>query len=255
MQIVRLDLIGHNGHAAQPATVGWANPCSGGSVDHYVVQWRRGHEDFGTERQRIVQSADPANAHWHEIPDQFAYAVRVIAVNRQGESPSPEVVVPTPANEVRSLLYEVVATFGGRYPWLREVGARMSQPDFNAFASDSGPPLYRPGWATSSSVSVVIAANSPPDEQEARRHGWTLDLLRGGRTAVHEMAHVYHDVTDVAVNPAAIAAGWVYLDDLLDDSGIVQEGDCRTQELYADIPEYLMYLDGLRRISHPWILE
>ena len=245
VQIVRLDLIGHNGHAAQPATVGWANPCSGGSVDHYVVQWRRGHEDFGTERQRIVQSADPANAHWHEIPDQSAYTVRVIAVNRQGESRSPEVVVPTPANEVRALLYEVVATFGSRYPWLLEVGALMSQPDFNTFASRSPPPLNRSGWATANAVSVVIADKSPPDEQETRRQGWTLDLLRGGATAVHEMAHVYHHMTDLPVNPAAIAAGRVYLNDLLDDSGIVQEGDCRTVELYADIPEYLMYLDGL----------
>ena len=249
VQIVRLDLIGHNGHAAQPATVGWANPCSGGSADHYVVQWRRGHEDFGTERQRIVQSADPANAHWHEIPDQFAYAVRVIAVNRQGESPSPEVVVPTPANEVRSLLYEVVATFGGRYPWLREVGARMSQPDFNAFASYCGPTFS--GCAQSSWISIVNIGSDPSslDEQEARRQGWTPDLLKEGATAVHEMAHVYHDLTDLAVNPAAIAAGRVYLNDFLDGIGVVQEGYCRTTELYADIPGMLMSIDGLRRFG------
>ena len=66
---------------------------------------------------------------------------------------------------------------------------------------------------------------------------------------MHEMAHVYHDLTDLAVNPAAIAAGRVYLNDFLDGIGVVQEGDCRTKELYADIPGMLMSIDGLRRFG------
>ena len=64
------------------------------------------------------------------------------------------------------------------------------------------------------------------------------------------MAHIYHRLTDLAVNPPAIAAGYVYLSDYLKDRQIVQEGDCRVVELYADIPNILMFQDGLSFQPH-----
>ena len=244
VQIVRINLIGRGGSLLQPATVGWAGPCSGGSVDHYVVRWRRGYQDFSGESQRIVQSADTAEAYSFEIPDISVFAVRVTAVNSDGRSHSAEVMVPTPANGVRALLDEVVTTFEDRYPWLSEVGARMNRPDFDA--SDAYCGSGRSGCAQSDSIAIGhLRHHRVRDEQEARRQGWLLDLIPAGAVAVHEMAHVYHELTDLAVNPPAIAAGWVYLNDFLKDRNIVQTGDCITVELYADIPGILMNEDGL----------
>ena len=250
VQIVRINLISGGGLLLQPATVGWTGPCSGGSVDHYVVQWRRGYEGFGGDSQHIVRSADTTEAYSLEIPDLRAFAVRVTAVNRDGQSQSAEVMVPTPANEVRALLEEVVVTFEDRYPWLSEVEARMNRSDFAAVDRFCGPNIA--GCAQSDWISIEGIRHrsirwDEDDEQEAHRSGRILDTLRRGATAVHEMAHVYHDLTDLAINPPAIAAGWMYLNEFLKDSDIVQGGDCRTQELYADIPGILMAIDGLSK--------
>ena len=245
VEIVRINILDAYGRLAQPATLGWTSPCSGGTVDHYVVQWRRGHEDFGSDRQHIAQSAG-TESYLLEILDLHVYAVRVTAVNRHGQSRSAEVIVPTPANDVRALLERVVATFEDRYPWLREVGNRINTPDFEV-RDDGG------DRAGGSSISIVLARYlvGTGNEQEASQRGWILDLIGGGRTAVHEMAHVYHSMTDLAVNPPAIAAGWMYFDDFLKD--IPREGTlaCRTVELYADAPGMLMYQDGLTRHDAP----
>ena len=248
VQIVRVDLLSGLGGLLEPATVGWARPCSGGSVDHYVVRWRRGHEDFSDDSQHIVRSSDTTEAYSLEIPDLRAFAVRVTAVNRDGQGHSAEVMVRTPANEVRALLEDVIVTFEDRYPWLSEVGTRMNRSDFAV--GDSTCIGGHPGCAQSDSISIVGIRGQnrrwdEDDEQEARRSGRILDTLSRGSTAVHEMAHVYHHLTDLAVNPPAIAAGWMYLNEFLKDSDIVQGGDCRTQELYADIPGILMAIDGL----------
>ena len=98
------------------------------------------------------------------------------------------------------------------------------------------------GWVSACAGSDFVSmprirlAASAPNESSARS-------LRenGERTAIHEMAHVYHFLTDLAVNPAAIAVGQIYIHDFIKDSDVV----CRTEELYADIPEILMHADEL----------
>ena len=246
VEIVRINILDAYGRLAQPATLGWTSPCSGGTVDHYVVQWRRGHEDFGSDRQHIAQSAG-TESYLLEIPDLHVYAVRITAVNRHGQSRSAEVIVPTPANDVRALLERVVATFEDRYPWLREVGNQINTPDFEAH--DVGGTR---AWG-SSGISIGRARYrvSTKNEQEASQRGWILDLIGGGPGAVHEMAHVYHSMTDLAVNPPAIAAGWMYFDDFLKDIPKKSPRSCRTAELYADAPGMLMYQDGLTTHEAP----
>ncbi len=247
VQIVRINVLDREGRPAQPVTVGWTSPCSGGPVDHYVVEWRRSHEGFGSNRQLIVQSSEATGAYSLEIPDLGVYAVRVTAVNRHGQSRSAEAMVPTPANEVRALLERVVVTFEGQYPWLSEVGTRMHEPDFEAVA-DTCRGGAGGGCASGDSyISITgpIFSLTPgsPYVEEARRKGRTLDLIDSGSTAVHEMAHVYHQMTDLTVNPPAIAAGWMYVADFLKDRNLADS--CATIELYADIPGMLMHLDGL----------
>ena len=60
------------------------------------------------------------------------------------------------------------------------------------------------------------------------------------------MAHVYDGIPDLTVyaNPAAIAAGYVYLKDFLKDAD-VEGSDCRPSELLADMPGIVMQVDGL----------
>ena len=130
VDIIRISVLDGYGRLGLPAVVGWASPCRGGPVDHYVVQWRRGHEGFGGDNQHIVQSASTTDAYSFEIPDLWVYAVRVTAVNRVGQSRSAEVKVPTPANEVRDVLESAIRKYENRYPWLSEVWARISRPDF-----------------------------------------------------------------------------------------------------------------------------
>ena len=97
VQIVRLDSVDAWGSPTRPPTVGWTSPCSGGSVDHYIVQWRRGHEDFDSARQQIVQSAASTEAYSAEIGGRRAYEIRVTAVNSNGQSRYAQMIVPTPS--------------------------------------------------------------------------------------------------------------------------------------------------------------
>ena len=243
VDIARINVLATNGRLGLPAAISWASPCRGGPVDHYVVQWRRGHEDYGAGNQHVVQSASTTEQYSLEIPDVGAYAARVTAANSDGESHSAEVNVPTPANEVRDLLERTVLKYEDRYPWLSEVWTRMNRPDFQAVDSDCGRAssgFKHAGCASSGYVSIVGIRLSSPDP------GVQAVLEKSfERTAVHEMAHVYHDLTDLAVNPAAIAAGSMYLNDLIDGS----IAGCSTQEMYADIPGILMHADGVTRAS------
>ena len=237
VDIIRINVIGSSGNLGLPAAIGWASPCRGGPTDHYVVQWRRGHEDLGRGSQHIVKSASTTEAYSLEIPDPGVYAVRVTAVNRDGQSRSAEVIVPTPANEVRALLERAVLKFEDRYPWLSEVWTRINRPDFSA--EDSYCPGIALGCANHNSISItgIRGYFYRPDE------GLDPRLLESSleQTLVHEMAHVYHELTDLAVNPPAIAAGWMYMKDLVKDSVSCP----RFNELYADGPLILMQADGL----------
>ena len=224
---VFIRVLNSSGYLGVPAAVGWATPCQGGPVDHYVVQWRRGGEDFSTNSQHVVQSADTAQAYSFEIPELRVYAVRVTAVNSYGQSHSTEVKVPTPNNEVRDFLERTVRTHEDRYPWMSEVWTHINTPDFVTTdrPCGSGTGFQPVGCASSGFISLVDFRGREDLES----------------TAVHEMAHVYHDLTDLAANPAAIAVGSMYLKDFIKDS----DGTCPIQELYADIPGILMEADGI----------
>ena len=245
LQIVRLDTIDRWGRSTRSPTVGWTSPCSGGPVDRYIVQWRRGHEEFDSARQQTVLSVASTEAYSAEIADRLAYEIRVAAVSRDGQSRHAQLIVPTQANEVYTLLKKSVFTFEDRYPWLSEAWAHINSPDFFAGSSTSCKP-WRVALATADSIHFCTEVRAI-DEQPASDGLLPLDRIDLGWVAVHEMAHVYHDLTDLAVNPPAIAAGWVYLSDFLKERQIVQGGDCRVVELYADVPLLLMSRDGLSR--------
>ena len=159
------------------------------------------------------------------------------AVNRDGQSRSAEVIVPTPANELRALLERAVLKFEDRYPWLSEVWTRINRPDFSA--EDSRCPGSSVGCASYNMISITGIRVYFDRRLDPRRRQSLESSLE--QILVHEMAYVYHSLTDLAVNPAAIAAGWMYIKDLVKDS----VGCPPIGELSADGPLILMDADGL----------
>ena len=253
------------GMATEPVRVGWSRPCSGGYVDSYTVQWRRGYENFSKSRQETIKSADNVERYSFEIPDLGAYAVRVIAVNTGGSNSSAETMVPTTSNELRRRAEQLVVSYQDRYPWLPDVWAYMNNLKsgfkFITARSVDGRSEHLepcpPGAAGCAGADIIAARiwRGPPETFISSDQVVALSVfdftLNALSVVMHEMAHVHTLHNSLTRDPAAIGAGLLYLSTL----GSYDVNNCNVvvpldefvpyAEYYADLPEYLMDADGL----------
>ena len=222
-QIVHTGAIDLFGFMSQPFMIRWAAPCLGGSVDHYLVQWRRGNEDFGDHRQRTVEATGSSTAYSLTINDRYLYAVRVIAVNDSGRTSSAALEVVTPVNELRDITERIVITYQDRHPWLADVWDNLNHGADGIVAADLGPALA----GTAGYRGMIIAHP---------RFG--LPGVRG--IIVHEMAHTY-DAMATSFNEKgqgpAVGAAMLYLRVMYGD-------ECRPNEMFADMPIGLILLES-----------
>ena len=244
VQLTPTGAIDADGHLARPATVRWASPCGGARVDHYLVQWRRGHEDFDGARQRTVKATDSAGVYSFKLRDRFVYAVRVIAVNSSGRTSSTELMIPSPANKVRMMIAAVVTTHQDRYAWLTDVWLYMNQLPTRIEASYC---VYY--------LSPVFSSYSSCATGREIRVVYPYETIGLEDTLVHELVHVYDnlvfrqvyskdyygDAEQAIHNAATLVAARLYLK--------AKFPECPVAELLADMPGMLMNRDGVLKAS------
>ena len=245
----QIDLTGAidgTGSLARPAVVRWTEPCDGGSVDHYLVQWRRSNEEFSSDRQWSVDAANTSDAvHSFKIRDPDAYAVRVIAVNSLGQSRSGELRISTPLNDLWDLAHDTVTGHQHDYPWLTDAWDylnRRARPLMWAFG-------LQPGTSGMNLGRILVS-------------GPNTYAFEVREIFMHELAHSYQSLTSVNGpdgelhrGAPAVAAAHLYLLTRFPGDG------CSYYEMFADMPGLLMVRDGrwLRtsptywnRCSHRW---
>ena len=222
-QVVTTGAVDDSGLLIQPAILRWGRPCGGGRVDHYVVQWRRGYEDFAADRQRVVDATDTTNTYSLKLRDRLVYAVRVTAVNTSGRTSSAEVIVPTPANEVRTIAELLVSTYQDRVPWLADVWQYMKQRRYYILASHCGREVHFNRYSVSCVQGGAMQISYP-------------FILRIHGILLHEMAHIYFSFLfrpeRNKSRAAALAAGLLYLR--------TSFPECDAPELLADMPLFVM---------------
>ena len=246
VQVTLTGAVDAGGRLTPPATVRWTSPCSGSRVDHYLVQWRRGHEDFTDDSQQIVEEINTTDVYSLKLRDPWVYAVRVVAVNGNGLSPSAELIVPTPANEVRTTAESIVTTLQDNNPWFSDVWDYMNR---------------RPTRIQARYCHIRFSYISCVNGTGAMWIAYPASSFNTTDTIVHEMAHLYHhftfaqsntqnffndeDADHVAENAAAIAAALLYL--------YTNFPGCRGSEMLADMPSMVIgRLDGILFDLYRW---
>ena len=242
-----------HGWLTHPATVGWADPCTGGAPHHYVIQWRRGHQNYDASREHTVQANRTKKVYSFDIPDVEAYAFRVIGINDEGQTRSAETIIPTPANVLRSTAEEIVVKFQDDYPWLTDVWTYVNSPDFRFSVAHCD---FIPGGGCASASSLFLTASfrvvwsDDPSEDLSpwalEMSQWALDSIApSAGIIVHEMAHIY-TLFAPSGDTAAVVAGLLYFHTLPDENSRIGWGSLG-DEYYADMAEYLMQRGGSAR--------
>ena len=243
--------------------VTWNNPNNSlGRVAHYVVQWRPTWEDFNYRRYRVVEFS-PGGRYDESLPvraPRYIYAVRVIAVydNDDGDQlATDEVKVPSKAHELRDLVERFVAIYGADQPWMVDAWRHMdanlplipngrtwipdgpiaakNQVNFSNVHNDPSDPgrLEQPYAGNMYLAGRPVVDNPDPDHREQR------STFSYNSTVAHEMGHVYTMTAGIAKNGLPVAAGWLYVRQLVRDhrNPEIPAGWCKPEELYADLSE------------------
>ena len=155
--------------------------------------------------------------------------VRVIAYNDAGFSVSPAIDVPTQGalahRELQALTASWVQEYGARVSWLQEVWqyitTRLTDPrpvvnpfDLQGFEfRDYQGGGYFLGYASPGADCAHL--ESPDRICKAAGHGIGDARPFDLGTTMHELGHIYTMSNDAPSSPLAIAAGYLYLSDLL----------------------------------------
>ncbi len=208
--------------------------------------------------------------------------VRVVAVNDGGFVASTGVEVPTQTSRehdaIREWVKGLVSEYGARVPWLTEVWEYILEREQSVDARGGGfrsegfrfdrashPTLPdRPGYAD---VGIDCSDKELTVNVGSRgycvREGWAIGVDSDwpppvdeyyssfGRIVVHELAHIYTLSDDVSHNPLAVAAGHLYIQEVMMLYGIwtplLIPHICSELELFAQL--------GLALVEEQWSSE
>ena len=197
--------------------------------------------------------------------------VRVVTYNDAGFSVSDSLSVPTRAARVHHTLQDNIETLinehGSRVTWLREIGHYIRglqtrpEPGFEFevqrfFFTDIDTTTGHPGgWALLDRGPEECISQHWRQEPICGLDGLAVSVVdyEGGTdsfyvVAPHELAHIYTLANDAPSNLLAIAAGHLYLLNLLQldpswrpDSVDYNSHPCNTSEIYADTAADMVY--------------
>ena len=285
LRLAFLGAVGSSGRSPDPVTVTWTTPCSGGSPQQFIVEWRRAHQRYEESRQQLVAAEGNAQSYVTSVPDNngnaIIYSVRVTPMNPAGIGEPREIVVSTPSNDAYAVSEAIVEEFGDRYPWLESLWVAFHDGDNHiaqygiSAGSCFGSAI---GCATGAGISLPFIRSG--DFRGQWRGNALRQIVRGQSSpynadiALHELAHVYdtyaseswlrtHGNSSIVIDfhplgldteaRVAMAAGKIYLSEFLEEVELlgVDISECPAPELFADMPEELMEADGIIHSASP----
>ena len=214
-----------NGGLQERIVLTWQAPDSAttSSVAQYVVQWYRPRTPHDATRRMEVPATD-TQVTIFDVEADVVWWVRVSAVDALGRVLGRS-DLPTLTKLASDVIEQrVVEAFEEDFPWLRQtwnvpipvnVGGRGA--------------VY--GFLTSANVRTVSGTNWPNLTEGLYYKFSASGQYTNNRVVMHEMAH--HFTLDIRVpeNPASVAVGWLYFDQLV-------SGHCSVVEIYADVLAY-----------------
>ena len=207
-------------------------------VTSYRVQWRSFDEDYTTAKHQAVAALnDPEDLDGTDVGFMIPtaahdmHAVRVTAVTNDSAEQSAEALSPfSPQVLEQTIAKKIVAPYRSQHPWLAETWAYMqARPGF--FRTFDRVLLNNAG------VSIRIDYDSEPLYTTAASFMKIRTDLVGEDhlyVYVHEMAHIYTLVTEVALAPEAVAVAHLYFQHMIDNSDTQEPRYCYASEFYAD---------------------
>ena len=228
--------------------VTWNNPSNNlGNVSHYVLQWRPSWEDFNYRRYQVVEFDDKGKYAVEFLPPidgNKIYSIRIITAydnDDEDHLPTDEVKVPSRAHYLRDLIKShVIDVYGDSQPWLVDTWRHLNGPELALFdgtrnrvnlSSIGGSPPVA-GYYPPGQLYQTIAGSLSLSQSKVDRFEYFM-AVNGGRTVAHELGHVYTLTAGITKNEASVAAGYLYLELLVESNYNTQH--CNPDELYAEL--------------------
>ena len=223
-------------------TVSWrASPDIPNQVSHYVLQWRKGYQDFESARQQTIATSDqPSGRYSFLISTPNMYAVRIVVARDNGERlATAEVWIPSNANRLRDAIKEqVIDPYQDAQPWLRDTWKHMNSPDFAVSVNDYAviASVYLDGARQLGQLKRVWVKGLV-------MHPRRIDLAQPHNlvTVIHELGHVYTLSNTLNDKSGSIGIGYLYFHLLETSYKGSNPSDCSANELYADMAMFMFF--------------
>lgn len=223
-------------------TVSWGPSADNPNhVDRYVLQWRKGYQDFDSTRQQTITTNDQqAGRYSFLIPTPNMYAVRVIVVRAgNNQLATAEVWIPSNANRLRDAVKRyAIDPYQNQQPWLRDTWEHMNSPDFAFSVSEYA-----------GRGEVYLDSQRQPGQLKRTwvkglgMHPRTMDLNHTSTlsTVIHELGHVYTLSNTENDKSGVVGIGYLYFHLLETSHGGLNPESCRSEEFYADMARLLFF--------------
>ena len=216
----------------------------------FKLQWKSGSQEYDSSRQLTVPWGTHMLAYWSwtetsrrykyvigGLNNGTEYAVRVIATNANGESePSPEASgtpQSTPGQPYLFIENEHINIHGDAHPWLRRTWNHIKSHNINVEFTQSGRSWVIDGCYSDICIQHGFRPISPRvviNRNDSRLIG----------VITHELAHIYMSSAVIAPNPAEVAIGVLYFQNLL--------ASCHSP--VGGWPEWDLFADGFMVLVH-----
>ena len=214
-----------NGGLQERIVVTWQAPDSAttSSVAQYVVQWYRPRTPHDATRRMEVPATD-TQVTIFDVEADVVWWVRVSALDALGRvlGRSDLPTLTTLASDV--IEQRVVEALEEDFPWLRQTWNVPIPVNVGEWGA-----AY--GYVSSASVQTASGTDWPKLRKGVFYQFGASGEYTNNALVLHELAH--HFTLDVRVpeNPASVAVGWLYFDQLV-------SGHCPVGEAYADVLAY-----------------
>ena len=221
------------GHTVGQPRVSW-RPSSNqpDQVDRYILQWRRGWEEFNHDLQQVIDADEISNGQYSfSIIHPNVYGVRVV-VDRGGVyQATNEVKVDSLPNQLRDQIKEkLVDVYGDQHPWLKDTWNHMNSDKFIFSVNDRIGSNARVAYSGGGDGQVWVnklAAHSSLVTY--------FDNPINQKTIIHELAHVYNESNGLTKKSGGIGIGYLYHHLLVLENEGSRPDRCIAHELYADL--------------------